>query len=230
MTRNLNDLIESLVNNNAIYTITLSGNIGVGKTTRFDIISNVLSDNSYCQIYPEFISRTKISKELLELKMNNKISTITFQSFIFDEWRNIIQEKPLKNFNLFERLMSETSRCFTNGLTNTEIMLLIEKENEIVTEYNLPSIETGNVKIIFTDKDDIETNINQIFEIIERDINNMINQKQNRFDRVILLKSNIETIMERIRQRNRPGEKLYTIDDIAYLHNKFEILPSYSLM
>ena len=237
----LNNLATpDIINKLQDYSLVITGTIGAGKSTICESIVHILK-TLYPSLslitYPEFlfVNDGDTSNKLLTEKINNRVSVNTFQSFILDKWRNILeQNKNEKGFKIFERCVDDCVFCFCNienkrqKLSDFQLFSLYEELKKLDEIYQVPTyFETTTVKnndSHFTkiNSTDLNYNIQTIFSIISADLHNGIK------NRIIGLYADTKLSKERIRKRLRDGELGYTdeqIDDYNKHYKKlFKIL------
>ena len=232
--------IQKIVDNNLRYNIAIAGPIGSGKTTlcnfiwdKLNTLSVSLKDDqqrdSVMHYYKEWIDHSDTCKQMLVNRTNGTISRFTLQSFILDEWYNILTKEPLKNFNLFERSISECSMCFCEDLTFKEYDVLHTREYNIASEFDIPCVDR-EFSFCTSTKESTEEIFTELVEQIDADVSFMIEHKMGTFNRIFGLKLlDAETLVKRIGKRARPGEedlqlrKMYEhIDLFKRAYNKFE--------
>lgn len=239
--------IQKIIDNNLRYNIAIAGPIGSGKTTLCNHIWNELNKltiplkddqtiDSVAGYYKEWIDHSDICRQMLVNRTNGLISRFTLQSFILDEWQNILTKKPLRNFNLFERTISECSMCFCEDLTFKEYDVLHTREHDIAVRFGIPCVDeefSFNVATTERTEDIFEEFIKQI----EIDVEFMLSQKCKQFNRIFGLKLlDPETLVKRIDKRARPGEedlRLRQMNEHLSIfkraYNKFEIRSKFNI-
>jgi deoxyadenosine/deoxycytidine kinase len=232
--------IQKIIDNNLRYNIAIAGPMASGKTTLCDYIWNELGKlniqlkddqerDSFIHYYKEWIDHSDLCKEMLVNRTKGLISRFTLQSFILDEWMNILTKEPLKNFNLFERSISECSMCFCGDLTFKEYDVLHSREYDIAKSFGIPCVDSEFSFCVST-KESTEDIYNELVKQISADVDFMISSKLESFNRIFGLKMlDAETHLSRIGKRARPGEEDIEIrkmnaqlDIFKRAYNKFE--------
>ena len=232
--------IQKIVDNKLRYNIAIAGPIGSGKTTLCNFIWDKLNEmnlqlqddqqlNSVAGYYKEWIDHSDMCKQMLVNRTNGLISRFTLQSFILDEWNNILTKEPLRNFNLFERTISECSLCFCEDLTFKEYDVLHTREHDIAVRFGIPCVDEGFSFNVAT-KERTEEIFDELVKQIEIDVDFMLSQKCSTFNRIFGMKLlDAETLVKRIGKRARPGEEdlqLRKMDEHLSIfkraYNKFE--------
>ena len=210
--------IQKIVDNKLRYNIAVAGPIGSGKTTlcnyMWDELARLniqLGDNvardSIMHYYKEWIDHSDICKQMLVNRTNGLISRFTLQSFILDEWANVLTKEPLRNFNLFERSISECSMCFCDDLTFKEYDVLHSREYDIACRFDIPCVDREFGFCVST-KESTEDIFDELVKQIDSDVDFMISNKMESFNRIFGLKLlDAETLVKRIGKRARPGEE-----------------------
>jgi len=196
------------------YNLIITGTIGVGKSTILQLISDILE---YYDIkinkYPEYITYNKTGQLLFEMKMNNKISTFTFQNYILDIWDTLLTEnnfKHSKNINIFERIPYDAVYCFSDkeylkgNLTKDEYKMIITHYNDILQKHNMFEY-SDQIKFSKIVNDNINQTISDILNIIISDIENNITHRC-----IYLTVNNEDEYYKRLGIRDRNGEDKYT--------------------
>lgn len=216
------ELLEKLAN----YSLVITGTIGAGKSTVCEsviyILKSILPELNLLT-YPEFlyVNNNHLSGRLLSEKINNGISSNTFQSYVLDNWWHIMnQNNNQKGFRLFERCIDDCVVCFCNmenkkhKISDIQLMSLYEELKLLVSKFDVPSYFEASptrsnshfTKIISSD---LNYNLQTIFSIISADLHNGIN------NRIIGLYIDSETSKSRIIKRSRTGETGYSDEQIA---------------
>lgn len=216
---------------NVKYDLIITGTIGVGKSTLLQFLSEVLKYNNinFCS-YPEFITyeykNKNIGQDMFEMKMNNIISTFTFQNYILDIWDRLLSENKFNEsntVNLFERIPYDAVYCFSkkefeNGnLSKSEYNLIIERYNEMCKKYNL--YDYTNVISCNLENNNIIKTVCEIIKIMLDDISKGV------MSRCICLKvSNDDAYFNRLNIRSREGEDKYKVDNLTKFKNYYNDL------
>jgi deoxyadenosine/deoxycytidine kinase len=210
--------IQKIADNKLRYNLAIAGPIGSGKTTlcnyMWDELSRLnlqlndnLQRNDLMYYYKEWIDHSDICKQMLVNRTNGLISRFTLQSFILDEWSNILTKEPLRYFNLFERSISECSMCFCDDLTFKEYDVLHSREYEIASRFDIPCVDRKFGFCVST-KETTKDIFDELAKQIEADVDYMISTKMESFNRIFGLKLlDAETLVNRIGKRARPGEE-----------------------
>ena len=211
----MNNELFNIINvmNIKSYNLCISGTIGAGKST----IIKILKDNIKNIVsFPEFIEFHKMTSiDLLEMKLNKQIDSITHQSYILDVWRYFIKNyyNP-SNFNLFERCIDDSvdifcrlDRDLRKIMTSEEFDLLSSKRHNINNEYDFISIEKSPLTIIDNDHKSIDEIIHEILKTVIDD------QKKSINNRMIYIKISGEESYNRLQHRY-DVDKLYSKDEL----------------
>lgn len=210
--------IQKIIDNNLRYNLAIAGPVASGKTTLCDYIwaeigkmmfslKESQTNDSVMHYYKEWIDHSDLCKQMLVNRTNGLISRFTLQSFILDEWANILMKEPLKNFNLFERSISECSLCFCEDLTFKEYDVLHSREYDIAKRFGIPCVD-GEFSFCISTKEATADIYNELAKQISADVDYMISSKMDSFNRIFGLKMlDAETHLARIGKRARPGEE-----------------------
>lgn len=231
LTERIHKIIHKLSENDYIYIACISGPVGIGKTTTCEKFNNLIKNSinrDLFNYYNEWISHRSLSQNMMDACSNGLISRLTLQSYILDEWNSQLKNKPLTQFNLFERSISECSLCFIDDLSLSEQHVLQEIENKIAKKYNIPSIVTKTSFYEISETKNTLIIIDEIISIIEKDLTYMIQNNKNTFNRIFGMKLiDPEILLKRIRNRNRSGEENIDIEQVRknnlkYIHAYME--------
>ena len=203
----LEKIVKTLAENGYTYNISISGPVASGKSTLCDTINSLAKDLANFNYYPEWISYSDLCGTLLKMSKLKEIGRLTLQSFILDVWVNVLREKPLSNFNLFDRSISECSMCYCGDLSAQERNVLRTIESDIAFRYNLPS-DCTDFYFTISHKDSTEDILHEVLSVIENDVAYMVRSKTRHFNRIFGMKIQPpEVLVQRICQRNRSGEE-----------------------
>ena len=217
------------------YSLVITGTIGAGKSTMCESLVYVLH-----RIFPElnivpfpeflFIGDSELSEKLLNEKIKGGVSSNTFQSYIIDSWKKIMNENGTrKGFRIFERCVDDCVVCFCNienktkKLSDAQFMTLYEEVKDMDESDDIPTYfditdkqnESHFTKIYSTD---LNYNLQNILSIIGCDINNDIK------NRIIGLSIKPQTSKERMINRSREGESGYTDNQLQLYSTHYEKL------
>lgn len=210
--------IQKIIDNDLRYNLAIAGPVASGKTTLCNYmwaeigkmifsLKESQTNDSVMHYYKEWIDHSDLCKQMLVNRTNGLISRFTLQSFILDEWANILMKEPLKNFNLFERSISECSLCFCDDLTFKEYDVLHSREYDIAKRFGIPCVD-GEFSFCVSTKEATVDIYNEIVKQISADVDYMISAKIGSFNRIFGLKMlDAETHLARIGKRARPGEE-----------------------
>lgn len=236
--------IESKINNDTIemfkkyltpenkiklnrYNLVITGTVGSGKSTICESLAYIFR---ICDLktnnFPEFLFiDDALSKSVLKKKINEEISTSTFQSYILDNWEKILNENQEKSgLNLFERCVDDSVICFCNiankndDLTEIQLLSLFERLKNINKKYSMPSYFDKNVHFTEIQSSDLNFNLTQILDIIKSDM------KTNITMRIIGLSVSDYDSKARIQSRARDGEDGYSMDIIRTFNSHYKKL------
>ena len=217
------------------YSLVITGTIGAGKSTICESLIYILHQlfpNLDIVPFPEFlfIGDSELSGKMLNEKIKGNISSNTFQSYIIDSWKKIMNENGTKEgFRIFERCVDDCVICFCNienkakKLSDSQFMTLYEELRTIDKTYDIPTYfeitdeqnESHFTKIYSTD---LNYNLANILSIIGCDISNNIK------NRIIGLSIKPKTSKERIMKRSREGESGYTDEQLQMYSTHYEKL------
>lgn len=217
------------------YSLVITGTIGSGKSTICESLIYILHQlfpNLDIVPFPEFlfIGDSELSGKMLNEKIKGNISSNTFQSYIIDSWKKIMNENGTKEgFRIFERCVDDCVICFCNienkakKLSDSQFMALYEELRTIDKTYDIPTYfeitdeqnESHFTKIYSTD---LNYNLVNILSIIGCDISNNIK------NRIIGLSIKPKTSKERIMKRSREGESGYTDEQLQMYSTHYEKL------
>lgn len=200
-----------------MYTLSITGPIGSGKSS----LIKSLSKKFKSKIIPEFIDGDPIfGLEMLKRFIDNKISSLTFQSYILDYYSSVCNFESNSNteITLIEKLPYDSVYCFgkvaleNKQLTEKEFSVLVDKLEKL--NLNLPTYGS----LIVLEKDTHDNILTKAINIIKNDISKGITK------RAIYLKCDLETCKERISIRNRSGEENYTDEYLNQIVNFYYTL------
>ena len=227
---------ESTISALSNYSLVITGTIGAGKSTVCESMVHIIKTlfPELCIVtYPEFlfVKDAGLSSNLLTAKINGGISSNTLQSFILDNWNNIMsQNEKYQGFRLFERCVDDCVTCFCNienkagKLSDAQFMSLYEELKKIDEHYDIPTYfnirNEHNTESHFTKlySNDLNYNLQKILSIISGDILNGIKK------RIIGLSILPKISKERIIIRSRDGESGYTDEQISIYSTHYEKL------
>jgi dephospho-CoA kinase len=199
---------------NKKYNLIITGTIGVGKSTVLQLISDILEYYSIkINKYPEYITYNQTGKLLFEMKMNNKISTFTFQNYILDIWDTLLTENDFKNsksINIFERIPYDAVYCFSEkeyskgNLSKAEYGMILTHYESILHKHNMFEY-SDQFKFSRINNDNINHTISTIINTIIDDINN-----GHEYRCICLSVDDKNEYYKRLGIRNRTSEDKYT--------------------
>lgn len=234
------------IGNHVEYNLVFVGPVGVGKSTICNMLYHMLDNsfetapfNVYC--YPEFLQiNSALSHDMLARRLSSKLSAYEFQAYILRCWEEMMTNQPLEGpdsttykckslphrINIFERCCDDSVICFSNihnitspkNISDYELTRLFETCRELDTKYYIPNYFDGKVEMSLVDSCAIPDLISQILTIMNID---MMNGVRTRF---IGLRTDIDTLVNRIHSRNRGGESAYSYLDIKRFYNHYELL------
>ena len=212
------------------YKLVITGSIGCGKSSICELLKIVLEKISNYNIvcYPEYIiADNKKALQMLNDRINNKISPFIFQNYILDVWESLFksneQKKNNKSISIFERTPQDSVECFgyidrsENKLTQQEFDSLLDRCNDLYFKYSFPLISPNVRKLIIINSYATMMNdiINRILSIISKDI------RQGIRNRIVYIHSDVFTAHNRIQCRARRGEEKYSIDTLSKYHKRY---------
>ena len=232
MNSNLNVEISKLPDINYLdYKLVITGSIACGKSTVCELLKRILKIISNYNIicYPEYINvDNKKALQMLNDRINNKISPFIFQNYILDVWESLFKlnesKKNNKSISIFERTPQDSVECFgyidryENRLTQQEFDSLRDKCNDLCNNYSFPLISSRNIRksiIINSYATPMNDIINKILFIISRDIKRGIQ------NRIIYIYSDVFTSYNRIQYRARKGEEKYSYQTLMKYQSRY---------
>lgn len=234
---NINEIVSSVISalrklseKNYIYNLAISGPVASGKTTLCNFFNNaIINSPNYNQVaenynfYNEWIDHNGLAKMMLSGCANGKVGRLTLQSFILDEWINQLTERPLKNFNLFERIISECSLAFCDDLDKNTFDVLFAKEDKIAKQFNIPHIN-GVFKFYGSQSSDTQDMFMELCNTILHDIDYMLENNISTYNRIFGLSiPSAEILARRVQKRNRNGEEnIAMIDKMQIQVDKYK--------
>ena len=209
---------------NFMYNVVISGCIGAGKSTCLDMMAYLLEQTGKpVNSLPEFVNM-HLGIDILKERIEDKISCLTFQSFILDRY---LQNELSKNkINLLERLPDESVLCFclenfiSGQITEDELNVLWKKAGRIDKEKEFPSYREKHVVTII-EKTDINEILQEIGKNMRRDIKHHASKEP--LTHIFMLRIDSELSIQRVLFRDRDGEKYYTpeyITRICEIYNR----------
>lgn len=217
----------SSVASNYIYFICITGAIGVGKTTTYKFVVQKLKTlypNHNIITIPEYIDGiySRTAGELLRLYLAGTLSDACFQNYIQSYYINTLTDvakissssSSTPTIVLLERCMSDSVAIFCNKanlrgkLTDLDFTIMYNNCCKVDESAGAPNY--FNKKSLFSKivtKTILET-VDSVLEIIKSDLADKVGS------RVIGLTNNYKVCYDRILERARDGESLYTLDDI----------------
>lgn len=168
---------ESGLKNLSILNIVVTGAIGVGKSTVINYLKQSLdkTHNIHCSIVNEYIvekyNNIPIGETMLNMFMQNKLSSFTFQNYIIDWWdkqykwldsiyNTVLVNQPEYDLSvrIFERLPYDNINCFakyallTNNLTQQEFDSLTNRCQNVLGQYQpIDYSKSSNVVLVNND-------------------------------------------------------------------------------
>ena len=168
---------ESGSKNLPILNIVVTGAIGVGKSTVINYLKQSLdkTHNTHCSIVNEYIvekyNNIPVGETMLNMFMQSKLSSFTFQNYIIDwwdkqyKWLDSIYNTVLVNqheydlsVRIFERLPYDNINCFakyallTNNLTQQEFDSLTNRCSNVLGQYQpIDYSKSSNVVLVNND-------------------------------------------------------------------------------
>lgn len=234
-----------------ILNIVVTGTIGVGKSTVINYLRQLLSDLSYihCSVVNEYIvekyNSIPVGEIMLNMFMQNKLSSFTFQNYIIDWWdkqykwldsqsyviANSNQNKYKLWVKIFERLPYDNINCFakyavlSNNLSQREFDALNNRYQSVLGQYQ--PIDYSNSYNVTRVNDDSRITA----EAIKSDVMYYLGHiNSSSFNSITtrtynLLSSNYTNLVRaNIDSRQRESDNLYTNDDLGYIVNYYNNL------
>jgi hypothetical protein len=201
------------------YDLVITGPVGIGKSTRCDYISSLLTSIAVpVSAFPEYLlgDHSHMSEQLLVEKIEGGISDQTFQSYVLDQWINIAKSKNIREtFNIYERCVDDSILCFCNisnekgELTDLALQNLYNEARNISRVYGLPSYFDADMQFKLIKSKNKVSDTSRIIDIVANDLRTGIHK------RIIGLSLDNISCFERVRERNRDGENKYTLNLIS---------------
>lgn len=225
-TETANNFISTVQSLNKNYQIAITGTVGSGKSTLCETMAALCrTANITPNVYPEYLAGNNLALQLLEQKINGKISSLTLQSYVLDIWELRLRQEIHSNFSIFERCPDDSVLCFCNNdnavdqLSDHDFLSLYRRMRKMLKKYPAPTYYSNVVHFTKIQSSTIDLNVSQITDIIKSDIQNNI------YQRIIGLSVTPYLSLSRINKRNREGEK-YTLDQatsyVRYYENLYE--------
>lgn len=202
----------------ALYSIVITGPIGVGKTTTYNKVLEYLESLGYQVItIREYIDGpwSTLSQALLEKYLAGEMTDDMFQNYIQCHYINSFSNcvKPDKKcIFLFERCMSDSIAIFCNNankngkLNDLAFTLMYRNCINVDSEHGAPNYFLKNFDFSKIKTDTTDETLESIKQIINNDIKNGIH------NRVIGLYNDANVCFDRIQKRSRNGESSYSLD------------------
>lgn len=203
----------------AQYFCVITGAIGVGKTTVYNLLTNVLkqSHNNVINIR-EYIDgpHNLVSSYLLGLYLNGQITDACFQNFIQSHYIEQLTPEKLKgNIVLMERCMSDSVGIFCNianlkeKLSEFDFAIMYKNCIHEDLKVNAPNYFRKNFEFsLIKTNVSPEITVSEITKIIENDLKSGVKS------RVIGLTNDPSVCYNRMVERARNCENIYQKSDI----------------
>ena len=238
-----------------ILNIVVTGPIGVGKSTVINYLKQSLdiTPNVHYSIVNEYIvekyNNIPVGETMLNMFMQNKLSSFTFQNYIIDWWdkqykwldsnyNNILvsQLNYTLSVRIFERLPCDNIDCFakyallTNNMSQLEFDSLTNRCQSVLGKYQpIDYSNSSNVVLVNRNSKNVAENIYKDIISYMIQLNSKIETNelaQSNFTHAYnLLSSNhFNSIRANIDSRQRESDNLYTNDDLGYIVNYYNSL------
>lgn len=237
-----------------ILNIVVTGAIGVGKSTVINYLKQELDKtrNINCSIVNEYIvekyNSIPVGETMLNMFMQNKLSSFTFQNYIIDWWdkqykwldsqyNTVLVNQPEYDLSvrIFERLPCDNINCFakyallTNNLTQQEFDSLVNRCQNVLGQYQpINYSNSSNVVLVNNDsKSTAETIYKDIIFCLGKlnQLESIQSASSNLTRAYNLLSSNhFNLVRANIDSRQRESDNLYTNDDLGYIVNYYNSL------
>lgn len=219
-----------------IYNLTITGPIGVGKTTTIRELSLKLSalEQFKLNLIPEYIDGddSMLASMMLRgyLSDPQTVEDVVFQNYII-RYYELIYEKIIKQatsdiINIYERIPSDSLLIFANKanrngkLSNSAYKELFNRVMKLDTKYSTPNYVLSNYEYSTIISDDKV--VSNIYEIIQNDL-----RKGENMNRIIFLEADYQTCFTRMQLRGRVEEKTYNRESIIENCNFYENIVKY---
>lgn len=217
----------------SLYNIAITGGIGVGKSLRCEAIYNILK-LAELEVYnqPEYIDTSEIGREMLENMIKGRISPLTFQNYVMDEWarRDMIHTSGVQ---IFERTPDECTMVFASILRKPNSSVhgfVVDPESysafasrtrRLNEMQGCPSwCDSETRHDIVVSSGDIVTNLLRILEIMAEDI-----LEGHTMRRIIYLSLDLDETLRRIFEyRSREEESSYDVEYLTALLDNYKKL------
>ena len=198
------------------YRLVLSGTIGAGKSSILEKIAQYIRmKNVKVGCVREFIDGHKNGSKMLCDWIQGKISLKEFQDFI-SVCQVIDNEKiemcPVK---IYERCPYESAVVFTKDTYCYRHVL--DQANELHVQYCIPYPHLSQTITIDANRS-LEEVYEDVRQIVDKDLEEKIDK------RVIFLKVNLQTSVDRIKARGRVSEESYNEGYLQNLIDAYEEL------
>ena len=164
------------------------------------------------------------------------ITPFEFQKYILNIWKiqfELMNARNNKNcISLYERTPEDSVLCFSyldkinSCLSNQEYQILINKCNQLFQSHPFPQVSNTNtcISVIYNiSNTSINYLLNKIIFIISRDLEIGIQ------NRIIYIRTDVATALNRINTRNRNGEDLYSYSQLTQIQERYDNLYLYQI-
>ena len=218
-------------NSKLIYSISITGPIGVGKSTLINNIivklQNLYPDKKIA-IIKEYIDYDQLlGQTLLNRFIDGKISNASFQNYILDTYEEQMKNNTDADILIFERTLDDSVICFANivhsegKISDLDLLTLQYKVQNLDKKFNIPNyyFNTEFLELLSSNQEDTTNiTINKIMDDIEKGVK----------CRIIGLNIDLTTSKYRIQMRNRDNEDKYEdsylMKIIKYYNSVYEVL------
>lgn len=196
------------------YNIVITGPVAAGKSTVCRYISSFIESHMKLftvKNYLEYLDYNEdLGAKILKMKLSGDVASLTLQSFVLDMWNVQLRENGFKDklpntINIFERMPEDSINCFCkagydNGeLTEREYEVLMDKFLKISNEFGLFRY-SKKIPYNIVENYSLDSTFREILEIILSDLSHGV------ANRVIILKIDLKTCLERVGVRGRANE------------------------
>lgn len=201
--------------------IIISGAVGAGKSTLMHALNQYFTKhNKKVFMVDEYIS-TKLGEDLLISKINGSVRSQVLQAYILSYWEQISKnESPDVDYQLFERDPVDSVTMFamkdyiTNPqsrkdfLVNEAIGLLYQWASELNKDLGLENPEKFTIDV---DNMSVDDEIDAVEHILHQCKTGVVK---------ITLNASPDTLLQRIKIRNRYDSSYYSKDDVEFFNSK----------
>ena len=214
------------------YNLVITGTMGSGKTTLLETLSLLFHTNKLSIInFPEYLYAPggELSGDLLKKKLEGKISSLTFQSYILDMWDETLNDYyKNEGIKLYERCVDDSVICFcgldhkNKNLDDDELKVLQTKLTKTIEKHHeVPTYLKDNINFIVVKSNDLNNTLIKIIDVILHDLEHKID------NRIIGLSVTPKQSFDRIKMRGRKGEDKYDFEIVRIFNDYYKKLYEY---